>query len=110
MQNDVDLRLCQPSRLEEVRYSRELGDTPAFEGERLAVVSSPFFPHKRSTGYGNPAWQVVKTINTHPIKNLGNMVELLRDLKEEFIVIEFNTRTGGETLVFPRAEMVSATE
>jgi biotin carboxylase len=38
------------------------------------------------------------------------MVELLRDLKEEFIVIEFNTRTGGETLVFPRAEIVSATE
>jgi hypothetical protein len=38
------------------------------------------------------------------------MVELLRDLKEEFIVIEFNTRTGGETLVFRRAEIVSATE
>jgi Trypsin-like peptidase domain/PDZ domain len=87
-----------------------IGDKPAFEGERLVVVSSPFFPHKLSTGYGSPAWQIVKTINDHPIKNLGNMVELLRDLKEEFIVIEFNTRIGGETLVFPRAEMVSATE
>lgn len=87
-----------------------IGDKPAFEGERLVVVSSPFFPHKLATGYGSPAWQIVKTINNHPIKNLGNMVELLRDLKDEFIVIEFNTRTGGETLVFPRAETVSATD
>jgi S1-C subfamily serine protease len=87
-----------------------IGDKPAFEGERLVVVSSPFFPHKLSTGYGNPTWQIVKAVNNHPIKNLGNMVELLRDLKDEFIVIEFNTRTGGETLVFPRVEMASATE
>jgi hypothetical protein len=53
---------------------------------------------------------VVKTINNHPVKNLGNMVELLRDLKDEFIVVQFSTRTGGETLVFPRVDMASASE
>jgi len=87
-----------------------IGDKPAFEGERLVVVSSPFFPHKLSTGYGNPAWQVVKTVNNHPVKSLGHMVELLRDLKDEFVVVEFSTRSGGETLVFPRAQIASTTD
>jgi hypothetical protein len=29
-------------------------DVQAFEGERLVVVSSPFFPHKLAQGYSNP--------------------------------------------------------
>jgi len=87
-----------------------IGDKPAFDGEHLVVVSSPFFPDKLVTGYGNPAWQVVKTINGQAIKNLSQMVGLLRDLKDPFITIAFDTRTGGETLIFPRAEMAAATE
>jgi S1-C subfamily serine protease len=86
-----------------------VGDKPAFEGERLVVVTSPFFPHKLAKGYGNPAWQVVKTVNGRPIKNLAHLVEVLRDLKDEFVTFEFNSRTTGETIVFPRAEMVAAT-
>ena len=85
------------------------GDKPAFAGERLVVVTSPFFPHKLAKGYGNPAWQVIKTVNGHPIKNLAHLVEVLRDLKDEFVTFEFNARTTGETIVFPRAEMVAAT-
>ena len=87
-----------------------IGDKPAFEGERLVVVPSPFFPHKLATGYGNPAWQVVKTINRQPIKNLAHLVGVLRDLKDTFVTVEFNTRTGSETMVFPRAEMAASTE
>src|SRR5204862_1391651 len=87
-----------------------VGDKPAFEGERLVIVTSPFFPHKLAKGYGNPAWQVVKTVNGHPIKNLAHLVEVLRDLKDEFVTFEFNTRSSGEAIVFPRAEMVTATE
>lgn len=86
-----------------------VADKPAFEGERLVVVTSPFFPHKLGKGYGNPACQVVKTVNGHPIKNLAHLVEVLRDLKDEFVTFEFNMRTAGETIVFPRAEMVAAT-
>jgi S1-C subfamily serine protease len=86
-----------------------VGDKPAFPGERLVVVTSPFFPHKLAKGYGNPAWQVVKTVNGRPIKNLAHLVEVLRDLKEEFVTFEFNTRASGETVVFPRAEMLAAT-
>jgi hypothetical protein len=85
------------------------GDKPAFEGERLVVVSSPFFPHKLAQGYGNAMGQVVDTVNGIPIKNLGHLVEVLRDAKDEFITIAFKTR-GGETMVFCRTEMLAATE
>jgi S1-C subfamily serine protease len=87
-----------------------IGDKPAFPGERLVVVPCPFFPHRLSKGYGNPAWQVLKTVNHQPVKNLAHLVELLRELKDEFVTFEFDTRTSGESIVFPRAEMVSATE
>jgi S1-C subfamily serine protease len=86
-----------------------VGDKPAFDGERLVVVTSPFLPHKLDKGYANPAGQVVKTVNAHPIKNLAHLVEVLRDLKDEFVTFEFNARTSGETLVFPRADLIAAT-
>jgi hypothetical protein len=86
-----------------------VADKPAFEGERLVIVTSPFFPHKLAKGYGNPAWQVVKSVNGVPIKNLAHLVEVLRDLKDEFVTFEFNARSAGETIVFPRAETVAAT-
>jgi S1-C subfamily serine protease len=86
-----------------------MGDKPAFKGEALVVVSSPFFPHRLAKGYSNPATQVVKTINGTAIKNLEHLVQVLRDSKEEFITIEFDLR-GGETVVFPRAEMLTATD
>jgi S1-C subfamily serine protease len=86
-----------------------MSDKPAFKGEALVVVSSPFFPHRLAKGYSNPATQVVKTINGTVIKNLEHLVQTLRDSKEEFITIEFDLR-GGETVVFPRAEMLTATD
>jgi hypothetical protein len=85
-------------------------DKSAFPGERIVFISSPFFPNKLSRGYSTPSLQVVKTVNGHPIKNLANLAETLRDAKDEFITIEFNRRNGGETLVFPRKEMVDSTD
>jgi hypothetical protein len=84
-------------------------DLQAFEGERLVLVSSPFFPHKLAQGYSNPLSQVVKSVNGIPIKNLNHLVEVLRDCRDEMISIEFDMR-GGEALVFPRAEMAAATD
>ena len=86
------------------------GERPSFPGERLVFVSSPFFPHKLAHGYSNPAISVVKTVNGIAIKNLGHLVQVLRDLKDEFVVFAFDRKSGGETMVFPRAEMISATE
>ena len=86
-----------------------MSDQPAFPGEGLVVISSPFFPHKLAQGYGNPRSQVVKAVNGIPVKNLNHLVEILRDAKGEFITIECNTRYG-ETMIFPRAQMLAATD
>src|SRR6185369_8632528 len=86
-----------------------IGDKPAFPGERLVVVASPFFPHKSAAGYSSPTGLVVKSVNHIAIKNLGHLVEVLRDCKDEFVAFEFDIRLG-ETPVFSRAEMLTATE
>ncbi|HEX7578072.1 MAG TPA: trypsin-like peptidase domain-containing protein [Verrucomicrobiae bacterium] len=86
-----------------------LSQPPAFLGEGLIVISSPFFPHKLDEGYGNPQFQVVKAVNGIPVKNLNHLVEILRDAKDEFITIETYNR-NGETMVFPRAQMLAATD
>jgi S1-C subfamily serine protease len=84
-------------------------DRPAFEDEALVVVASPFFPHKLSKGYSQAQSSVVEKVNGIPIKNLKHLVATLRDLKDEFVVFDFAGRKF-ETMVFPRQEMVSATE
>jgi S1-C subfamily serine protease len=84
-------------------------EAPAFEGEQLVVVPSPFFPHKLAKGYSDPFAEVVKSVNGIAIKNLAHLVEVVRDAKEEFITIAFAGR-GGETMAFPRSQMLAATE
>ncbi len=84
-------------------------DRPAFDGEALVVVASPFFPHKLSQGYSPAQSRVVKSVNGTAIKNLAHLVATLRDLKDEFVVFDFAGRRL-ETLVFPRKDMLEATE
>jgi hypothetical protein len=86
-----------------------MGDEPAFPGEALVVISSPFFPHKLAQGYSSERAEVVKTINGIKVKNLNHLVEILRDCKDEFIRVECDNRFG-ETMIFPRAQMAAATD
>jgi hypothetical protein len=85
------------------------GDAPDGEREELVLVSSPFFPSKLSKGYSNPTTEVVYSVNGTKVRSLRHLVALLRDLKDEFVTFDFDG-LGGEVLVFPRAEMVAATE
>ncbi|HWA87821.1 MAG TPA: trypsin-like peptidase domain-containing protein [Opitutus sp.] len=85
------------------------GDKPAFPGEQLVVVSSPFLPHRLANGYGPPTGFVVKSVNGTPVKNLLQLVELLRDGRDEFVVIDYEGRSG-EAMVFPRKETLAATD
>ena len=85
------------------------GDSPSAERQELVVVTSPFFPHKVAAGYSNPTSEVVYAVNGTRIRSLKHLVETLRDLKDEFVVIEFERRVS-ETLVFKRQEMAAATE
>jgi hypothetical protein len=52
---------------------------------------------------------VVKSVNGIAIKSLGHLVEVLRDARDEFIIITFDSRSS-ETMAFPRAQMLAATE
>lgn len=85
------------------------GQGPAFPGEELVVVASPFFPHKLAKGYSNPVAEVVKSVNGIPVKNLRHLVQVLRDVKDEFIALAF-ARTGSESMIFPRKDMLAATD
>ena len=84
-------------------------DKPAFPGEELVVVASPFFPHKLSKGYSNPQSRVIESVNGIKVKSLKHLIEVLRDSRDEFMVFEFAGH-GGESPVFPRKDMLAATE
>ena len=85
------------------------GDRPAFDGEELVVAASPFFPHKLAKGYSNPSAGVLASVNGKPIKSLTHLVTVLRDLKDEYVVFEFDHR-GSESPVFVRKEILAATD
>ena len=86
-----------------------LMDAPDGAHDELVVIAAPFFSHRLAKGYSNRAGAVVSSVNGVAIKSMQHLVAVLRDLKDEFVVFEFDQR-GGETLVFPRAEMLAATE
>lgn len=84
-------------------------DPPDEEQQELVVVSSPFFPHKLVNGYSSAAGAVVSSINGTHIKSLKHLVAVLRDLKDPFVTIEFEQKSG-EALVFSRAAISAATD
>ena len=87
----------------------ERGAMPTAQRQELVVVASPFFPSRLAEGYSNPTAMVVATVNGVHIRSLAHLVSVLRDLKDDNVVFEFDSRSG-EALVFPRAQMVAATE
>jgi hypothetical protein len=86
-----------------------LGAPPDAERDELVVVPSPFFPSDAAKGYGNPAGTVVESINGTHIRSLKHLVSVLRDLKDEYVVIAFTNRLG-ESLVLSRSDMLARTE
>jgi hypothetical protein len=88
---------------------QQLGLQPSAEREEVVIVSSPFFPDKLTAGYDNPAGGTVARLNGKSVRSLKHLVELLRDMKDEFMVIEFD-QPEREALVFARQQLVAATE
>lgn len=85
------------------------GDEPDANREELVVISAPFFPHKLVNGYDNRFGSVVYSINDKPVRSLAHLVSLLRDLKDDLIVIAFDQR-DSESIVLPRKEFLESTE
>jgi hypothetical protein len=87
---------------------KRLLDAPAFPGEELVVICSPFLPHKLARGYSNPQGNVVASVNGIAIRNLRHLVGVLRDAQDEFIVIHC-ANIEGEDLVFHRRALLDST-
>jgi hypothetical protein len=85
------------------------GDRPDSEREELVIMPSPLFPHALSKGYSDPTGCVLKSVNGTHVRSLAHLVALLRDLKDEFLTLDFENR-ASEAMVFPRAQLVAATE
>ena len=85
------------------------GDEPDAAREELVVISAPFFPHKLVSGYDNRFGAVVYSINDKPVRSLAHLVALLRDLKDDLIVIAFDQR-DSESIVLPRKAFLDSTE
>jgi S1-C subfamily serine protease len=88
----------------------QLFDVPSAEREELVVIPAPLFPHPTSKGYGGVVGSVVDTVNGVKVKSLKHLVQLLRDLRDEFVVIRMDSKRDGEGLVLRRAEIAAATE
>jgi len=88
----------------------ELFDAPTSDRQELVVVPAPLFPHTISKGYGNVVDAVVSSINGVPVRSLAHLVALLRDLKDDYVVIKFDSKRDGEDMIFRRSDMVAATD
>ncbi|HEY6824804.1 MAG TPA: trypsin-like peptidase domain-containing protein, partial [Steroidobacteraceae bacterium] len=85
------------------------GDRPDADRQELVILPAPLFPHALSKGYSDPTGCVVKSVNGTPVRSLAHLVALLRDLKDEYLTLDFDNR-ASEAMVFPRAQLVAATE
>jgi hypothetical protein len=84
------------------------------ENSVLKVSNSSSFPLRFSPTNWRRAirtrlQKVVKSVNGIPIRNLGHLVEVLRDARGELVTIAFASH-DRETMAFPRAQMLAATE
>ena len=79
------------------------------QDEELVVTGSGFLPHPITQGYSDPQYAVVDKFNGVQVKNLAQLIELMRESQDEYFIFEF-AGTGYETLVFDRAEFLDATE
>jgi S1-C subfamily serine protease len=86
-----------------------LGEPRKFPDEELVMVTSHTFPHRIAKGYDVNLFSVVGKVNGTAIKSLAHLVEVLRDLKDEYVVIEWADQ-GTETIVFKREEVMKATD
>jgi len=87
----------------------ERGSAPSAQRQELVVIAAPFFPNRLVEGYGNHVGSVVYSVNGTRIVSLGQLVAVLRDLKSDYVTIDFDGRKI-ESLVFPRAALTAATQ
>ena len=86
-----------------------MAELPSAQRQDLVVISAPFFPHRLMSGYDSRFGSVLKSVNDQPVRSLRHLVELLRDHKEELVILKFD-QEGTESIVLPHQQMLAATE
>lgn len=86
-----------------------VGEEPAFDGEEIVVIAAPMFDHRITKGYDGHHLSVVAKVNGTTIKNLRHLAQVIRDLDDAYVTIEFAERIS-ETLVFERKALMQSTE
>ena len=86
-----------------------LRDPRPSTGREFVAVASPLLSHPLARGYEATPGQTVKRVNGKEPANFAEFVAILRDLKDEFVVFEFN-EVGSESIVFRRADVEAASE
>jgi S1-C subfamily serine protease len=81
----------------------------AFDDEQLVTVCSPLLPHRITKGYDVDYFPCVARVNGTAIKNLKQLIETLRDSKDEFVTFEWHDM-HVENLVFKRSDIDAATD
>ncbi|HZX27575.1 MAG TPA: trypsin-like peptidase domain-containing protein [Telluria sp.] len=87
----------------------QLTRMPSAERQELVVVAAPFFPDKTVKGYDSRLGSVLDSVNGVPVKSLKHLVSLLRDLKDDLVVLRFD-QLFAETVVLRRKDVLAATD
>ena len=87
----------------------DVRDAVRAESIHFLELPVPLFPHALSKGYSDPTGCVVKSVNGTAVRSLAHLVALLRDLKDDYLTLDFDNR-ASEAMVFPRAQLVASTE
>ena len=83
-------------------------EKPSFADEELVVLGPRLFTHQISEGYDPQFFAVVAEVNGVEIRNLGHLVQTLRDLDDEYVVLRLDG--AYETMAFRRDELDASTE
>lgn len=86
-----------------------LADDRPSGGKQFVAVASPLLSSPIARGYEVMPGQTVKSVNGKTFANFREFAQVLHDLKDEYVVFEFN-EFGLERIVFKRSEVEAATE
>jgi S1-C subfamily serine protease len=81
------------------RYINEFREKP---NDELVTVCCRILPHKLTKGYGITPLSIVTHINNQPVKNLRQMIELVKEIKNEYIVFRFEQDYEEKIVLDPK--------
>ncbi|MSR29230.1 MAG: serine protease [Phycisphaerales bacterium] len=86
-----------------------LNDDRPSGGKEFVAVASPLLSNPVARGYEVIPGQTVKSVNGKQFNNFAEFVAFLRNLKDEYVVFEFNEERC-ERIVLRRADIEAASE